>query len=597
MSERFKRNYLKMLVFSPIAILLLLFMQIFFVTRFNERKYTVKGTDDTQPTYMALDPREDSTSTWLKRDFYWKGKTYDLNAQTIDGVLHNNSGDIMNSWSLRIDILEDCFMNNAWCGTVEIHQYVGTDEEETQLLDLRNYDLNDVKLAYQYDGDLLIPLTKGDYVIYYPSAKDSEIPVEADSEMTIGVIFYYFDDLEFLDHELDFTYHRTFTYGKLFGFIFALSAIWVIAAGQYLITSQIYKDAQRKMEDKKSGLLCMSEIYFAIYIVELDHDRMIPVIEKRTDMIERPANAGAGEMITRLFEADAEDVYKELVKEFCDLSTLPDRLNDRNSIVCEYISRQFGWCSLRFFVMDRIEERPIDRVLMTIQIIDAEKREMDVFEQRISKAENEKRMHSAFLEAVSDEVLQPAKQILEYDRMLLRENVPDAAYEYAKQIGWYGRKLVTLMDHLVEYTRLEARPEAVKKAPFLVSALVEDIRTTASELSEKSEAEINYDIARNLPESAAGDVDNIRRVMTVLIENALKRTAAGTITISIFGRQFEDRTHLLFSVRDTGEGSDASDGSDIGVKLASGIAAHMGAPLQIIHTTGVGNEAYFEIDA
>ena len=40
-------------------------------------------------------------------------------------------------------------------------------------MSLQNYQLEDVTFEHRYDGDLLIPLQKGDYVIYYPSARFS----------------------------------------------------------------------------------------------------------------------------------------------------------------------------------------------------------------------------------------------------------------------------------------------------------------------------------------------------------------------------------------------------------------------------------------
>lgn len=597
MSERFKRNYLRLLVFFPVCILLLVFMQLFLITRFNERSYTVKGADNTQASYMTLDARADSTSTWLKRDFEWKGTSYDLKAQTIDGVLHNGSGDLMDNWSVRINILDDCFVNNAWCGTVEVHQYVGTDREAVQKLDLRNYEKEDVQLEYRYDGDLLIPLVKGDYVLYFPSQKDSEIPVEAGSDRTIGVIFYYFDTLDFMEHELYFTYHRTFTHGRMFIAIAALLAVWILACGQYMIALQIYKSAQRKLEDKKSGLLCMSEIYFAIYIIELDKDRLIPVIEKNKGMVSRPENMGAAAQLAHLFEAVAQEPYKEMLRTFCDLKTLPERLKDTNSIACEYLSERLGWCSLRFFVMDRIAERSIDRVLLTIQNIDNEKREMAVFEQQITLVENEKRLHGAFLKAISDEIRQPAGRILEYGQKIMDESTQQAVTSYAKEIGRSGRRLVRLMDNLAEYTMPEAEQPQRKQEAFGVGALVDNIRTLAEEITEDAAAELVFDIARDLPQKAHGDADSVLRVMAILIEGAAKRTASGRITVSVFGRQFGERAHLLFSVRDTGDGSIAMGEDDIGIRLACAILRHMGSELHPVTAGEEGNETYFEIDA
>lgn len=89
----------------------------------------------------------------------------------MDGTLYNNTDDAIASWVATINVQGDCFINNAWTGTVEIHQHVGTDKEKTQTLDLRDYNLADVKLDYLYDGDLLIPLQKGDRIVYYPFEK------------------------------------------------------------------------------------------------------------------------------------------------------------------------------------------------------------------------------------------------------------------------------------------------------------------------------------------------------------------------------------------------------------------------------------------
>ena len=52
---------------------------------------------------------------------------------------------------------------------MEIHQNAGSDGETVQRLNLQDYKLEDVRLQYRFDGDLLIPLSKGDYIIYYPA--------------------------------------------------------------------------------------------------------------------------------------------------------------------------------------------------------------------------------------------------------------------------------------------------------------------------------------------------------------------------------------------------------------------------------------------
>ena len=106
---------------------------------------------------------------------------------------------------MQINIQGDCWINQFWNGEVEIHQYVGTDKEVVQTLDLSDYTESDLKLDYMMDGsDLLIPLQKGDYVIYYPTREFGEYPIMPGQQVTVGGVFYYADSLELSDYTVHY---------------------------------------------------------------------------------------------------------------------------------------------------------------------------------------------------------------------------------------------------------------------------------------------------------------------------------------------------------------------------------------------------------
>ena len=181
-----------------ISIILFVVMLVMFIVHvqilvhFNQQVITVHGNDSTGSAYMEINDRENSTSSWLKREFLMTdGRKVNLIGQTIDETLYNNSGDVIQEWGLRIDITGDCFINQAWNGEVEVHQFTGSEKEKVQRLNLQDYNLGDVQLEYRYDGDLLIPMQKGDYVVYYPSELYTEMPVRAGDSVKIGMIFYY----------------------------------------------------------------------------------------------------------------------------------------------------------------------------------------------------------------------------------------------------------------------------------------------------------------------------------------------------------------------------------------------------------------------
>jgi hypothetical protein len=164
----------KILIVLLVCLLAGIMGQTVYIISYNNRVHTVEGADAAQAAYVDIHNRDDATSQWIKRDFALKGQTVNLNGRTVDGTFINHSGDLISSWTMTIRIHQDCFVNQAWCGTMEIRQYTGTEKENTQTLDLRNYRLEDVRLEYLYDGDLLIPLSPGDQLIYYPSEKDRE---------------------------------------------------------------------------------------------------------------------------------------------------------------------------------------------------------------------------------------------------------------------------------------------------------------------------------------------------------------------------------------------------------------------------------------
>ncbi len=596
MKKRLSRLYRGFLVICPALILLLAVTQFSYITSFNEHVYSVTDGRPVSGTTFTLADRGDSTSSWKKADYNWEGRVQDLYANTFDGHLKNNSEDVLNQWSLRLDIKRDCFINNAWCGIMEIHQNAGTRHEMVQTLDLRDYDLDKVKLRYSYDGDLLIPLSKGDYIIYYPSEKEKEFPVYGQNELTIGMIFYYFEEGDFVDYRMDFTYHRDFSYGPIYYIVLGLIALMLIGLVTYMISLQIYRDAEKQMENKKSGLSCMSDLYYASYIVELEKNRLIPVIEKEDPDMKRPESLRADEQLLNLIRMDSEEAYVEVVEDFCNLSTLPKRLESRNSVACEYISRNFGWCSMRFFAMDRIEGRSLDRVLFTIQIIEEEKQDMRAIESEILRSKNESMAQGDFLHSTAQGLMGPLIGLLSSNEQILQGGDDQSIHEKALDISRDGSRLLASLEKLDEYAELERDDSDTVEILFPLQSLEDRVRARAEELLKDTGIEFSTEKTDSVPERILGNEDRLFRALSLLIEDSLGHTKEGSIKLSIFGGVYGSRSHLVFSVRDTGDGLNDSDTNRLELKLAGALLSRMHILLNMVCTPGDGCEAYFELD-
>ena len=316
-----------------IAMLIMFVVHIQILVMFNQREVTVHGNDSDSNAYMAIDSRANATSKWQKRDFsLTEDRTVDLNGQTIDGTMYNNSGDTIKEWGLRINITGDCFINQAWNGLVEIHQYVGTDREAVQKFNLQDYALEDVKLEYRHDGDLLIPLQRGDYVVYFPNEVFLEMPLDNGDSVKIGMIFYYVDDLDLSDYDLTIHFHRNFTQGWSFIAFIVLAALWIISSAMYATGIYLFRNERKQMELRRSGLAGMSELYVAIYVINLPTGEITPVSESEYLEGLRTKYASARELLSNAVQGDAADAQLNTVLAFADTDTLAERLKDRDSI-------------------------------------------------------------------------------------------------------------------------------------------------------------------------------------------------------------------------------------------------------------------------
>ena len=605
----------KILIVLLVCLLAGIMGQTVYIISYNNRVHTVEGADAAQAAYVDIHNRDDATSQWIKRDFALKGQTVNLNGRTVDGTFINHSGDLISSWTMTIRIHQDCFVNQAWCGTMEIRQYTGTEKENTQTLDLRNYRLEDVRLEYLYDGDLLIPLSQGDQLIYYPSEKDRETNLAPQSEMTMGMIFYYMDVLDLSDYTVEYRCHKSFAEGPGFIGVVALAALSLILAGGQLISDIAYRNAMKENQLRQSGVASMSDIYAIIYYVNLETDELTPIHEDEISESHRPKELGAREQLLEMTRRDAEDSYQGITREFIDIATLPERLV-RGSVACEYISREHGWTRIRFFPADRKDGEPLTKVIFAIQDINEEKVTLRKYEEQVQQAEREKNVRNAYLAGIASRMRAWLQNIQDLDAGIIAESGEEAIRSRAKKIRSIGRILSFTMDGGTDASRLAAGTMEGMEEEYSPAELITDFSEIALTMTEDSDVVVKTDISPKIPARMRGDVKRLERVIIQLLSNAVHYTEQGSIRLAVYGKNTGEREHLLFSVKDTGGGLPDATRQELeeftkrladhgpagtvsnghGLEVAASILSYLGSRLEVISTPGEGTEFYFEIE-
>jgi two-component system, sensor histidine kinase len=180
-----------------------------------------------------------------------------------------------------------------------------------------------------------------------------------------------------------------------------------------------------------------------------------------------------------------------------------------------------------------------------------------------AKAEAERRRHeaeeavaakSAFVAMISHELRTPISAILA-GAARLHSEVPEASSKvHAQLIADAGGLMRTLLNDLLDFSRLEAGRMSVEKSAFnLRQSLSDTLRFWRPEAARKG-LRLRVTGAASLPRWTAGDAMRLKQVLNNLLSNAIKFTERGHVTVVLDARPVGDQIQLSITVHDTGPG-------------------------------------------
>ena len=210
--------------------------------------------DEEKGVFVSASAR---SSTWTKVfDLNNEGLTdHNYQAYTYDFTVIDNTGDEITDFVFKLIFNREVFLASAWNGALEIHQNVAGSEIVDTVPDLREFSAADHTLeTVTVDGETLVRMAPGDYLVYYPSSSDNakEIPIKPNEGTTPGFILYVAieDTIEDSTLVLDYQFNRLLTSDPLLLISIAGMAFWLIALVNFAITAaQIRKYNERHERD------------------------------------------------------------------------------------------------------------------------------------------------------------------------------------------------------------------------------------------------------------------------------------------------------------------------------------------------------------
>ena len=245
-----------------------------------------------------------------------------------------------------------------------------------------------------------------------------------------------------------------------------------------------------------------------------------------------------------------------------DRRTLMSALERKNSFMMTY--RQKGedgpvYVSMKVSCMEDDEHF----IIVGITNVDAEMREAmaksEALAEALTSAEEANSAKTSFLSSMSHEIRTPMNAIIGLDTLALKdETLSGQTRDYLEKIGGSAKHLLSLINDILDMSRIESGRLVLRREVFSLSAMLEQINSMV--MSQCSDKGISYEchILSSLDDSYIGDVMKLKEVLINILSNAVKFTEApGSVTLTVeCTAQFGDHSTLHFCIRDTGIGMD-----------------------------------------
>lgn len=234
-------------------------------------------------------------------------------------------------------------------------------------------------------------------------------------------------------------------------------------------------------------------------------------------------------------------------------------------------------------------------------------------EKEMKDIEHSSNVRTDYIASLSSEIKVPINSIIMLAEDMKKRPVNEDEKKNIESIIISGNDIIEKVDETIMLTQLESGKAVAEKEPYSLTTLLCDVSDYAVNSLTDTQVRFFIDLGENMPDILIGDYAKIKTVLTILIDNAVKHTKEGSVTLSVESFDYADEDHedmvnINFTLTDTGVGlteaqveslftiqSSESGTSGISLTVASLLAKLLDGEIVAESTFGAGTAVTFSL--